>query len=72
VTVVPTTPVDGERLASVGVTATVNGLVLLAIPETVTTTLPVVAPFGTGTDMLIGLHAVAADVVPANEIVLVP
>jgi len=42
------------------------------MPETLTTTLPVVAPEGTGTAMLVELQLVGDAVVPLNLIVLVP
>jgi len=45
---------------------------LLAAPLTVTTTLPVVAPAGTGTVMLVALHAVGVPVVPLKVTVLLP
>src|SRR5947209_2406324 len=45
---------------------------LLATPPTVTTTLPVDAPLGTGTMMLVALQLVGAAVVPLNVTVLVP
>jgi len=45
---------------------------LLATPPTVTTTLPVVAPVGTGTTMLVALQLVGVAVVPLNCTVLVP
>jgi len=45
---------------------------LLATPDTVTTTLPVVAPVGTGTAMLVLLQLVGVAVVPLNLMVLVP
>lgn len=45
---------------------------LLATLLTVTTTLPVVAPEGTGTVMLVALQTVGAAGVPLNEIVLAP
>jgi hypothetical protein len=47
VTAVPTGPDTGDRLVIAGFTVKVT--LLLAFPETVTTTLPVVAPVGTGT-----------------------
>ena len=72
VTAVATGPLDGERLVSVGVGETVNGSALLARPLTVTTTLPVVAPAGTGTTMLLADHDVGVAVVPLKETVLVP
>jgi hypothetical protein len=45
---------------------------LLAWPPTVTTTLPVVAPAGTGTTMLVALQLVGVASVPLNVIVLAP
>jgi hypothetical protein len=69
-TVVPTPPDDGERLVMLGVT--VKLIPLLATPETVTTTLPVVAPFGTGNTMLVALQLVDEPDVPLNVTVLVP
>ena len=45
---------------------------MLAVPPTVTTTLPVVAPVGTGTTMLVALQLVGVAVVPLNFTVLVP
>jgi hypothetical protein len=46
---------------------------LLATPDTVTTTLPVVAPAGTVTTMLVALQLVTAvTAVPLNVTVLVP
>src|SRR5207245_9606380 len=52
VTDVPTGPLGGARLVIPGVVNTVNATPLLALPPTVTTTLPVVAAAGTGTTML--------------------
>ena len=52
---------------------TVNGDPLLAAPDTVTTTLPVVAPPGTVTAMLVGLQLVAVPAeTPLNLTVLDP
>ena len=45
---------------------------LLATPPTVTTTVPVVAPLGTGTVMLVALQLVGVPAVPLNVTVLVP
>ncbi len=45
---------------------------LLALFETVTTTLPVVAPVGTVVAMLVALQLVAVAVVPLNLTVLLP
>jgi hypothetical protein len=72
VTAVATGPLDGERLVSVGVGETVNGNALLTRPPTVTTTLPVVAPAGTGTAMLLADQVVGVAAVPLKVTVLVP
>ena len=64
VTTVATGPLDGERLVMTGGTITVYGKPLLASPPTVTTTLPVVAPAGTGTTMLLADHDVGVAAVP--------
>jgi hypothetical protein len=45
---------------------------LLAVPPTVTTTFPVVAPVGTAATMLVALQLVAVAAVPLNVTVLVP
>jgi hypothetical protein len=45
---------------------------LLARPATVTTTLPLVAPLGTGARMLVVLQLVGVALVPLKLIVLVP
>jgi len=49
---------------------TVKAVPLLATPATFTTTLPVVAPFGTGTTMLVLLHVVTGAAVPLKVTVL--
>ncbi len=54
-----------------GAGTTVKGEPLLAVPNTVTTTLPVVAPAGTVTTMLVALQLVTVAVVPLNATVLV-
>ena len=72
VTDVATGPLVGERLATLGATATVKLTPLLARPPTVTTTLPVVAPDGTGTTMLAADQLVGVAVMPLNLTVLVP
>jgi hypothetical protein len=69
---VPTEPDVGFRLVMLGGTVTVKLTPLLACAPTVTTTLPVVAPAGTGTVMLVALQAVGVPVVPLNVTVLVP
>jgi hypothetical protein len=55
-----------------GGTVTVKGMALLARPPTVTTTLPVVAPAGMGTTMLLADHVVGVAAMPLNTTVLVP
>src|SRR5207249_3308711 len=72
VTAVATGPLVGERLVIVGGTVTVNDIPLLASPPTVTTTLPVVAPAGTGTTMLVADQLVGVAAVPLKVTVLVP
>ena len=51
---------------------TVNILPLLSVPPTLTTTLPVVAPFGTGTEILDAPQLVGVADIPLNFTVLVP
>jgi hypothetical protein len=70
VTDVPIRPDAGERLVMAGVT--VKLLPLLALPPTVTTTLPVVAAEGTGALILVELQLLGVAVVPLNLTVLVP
>jgi len=66
-----TVPESAQFVVQLGVTVKANPL--LATLNTVTTTLPVVAPAGTGTVMLVGLQALAAAaVIPLNVTVLVP
>jgi hypothetical protein len=73
VTGVPTNPDVGFRLVMLGAgTVTVKLTPLLAVPPTVTTTVPVVAPAGTGTTMLVALQLVGVAVVPLNLTVLLP
>src|SRR5258708_25206203 len=73
VTAVPTTPEVGFRLVMFGAgVLTVKVTPLLAIPLTVTTTLPVVAPLGTATAMLVAFQFVGVPLVPLNVTVLVP
>jgi hypothetical protein len=72
VTGLPTDPDVGFRLAMLGGRMTVKLEPLLATPPTVTMTLPVVAPAGTGTVRLVALHAVGVPAVPFNMTVLVP
>jgi hypothetical protein len=68
----PTCPDVGFKLVITGVGSTVKDAPLLGTPPTVTTTLPVVAPAGTGTVMLVADHAVGDADVPLNVTVLVP
>ena len=72
VTEVPTSPVVGFKFVIVGGKTTVKLTPLLACPPTVTTTLPVVAPVGTGTVMLVAVHAVGVPEVPLKVTVLGP
>lgn len=70
VTEVPVGPDVGDTLLMNG--ATLNATPLLAKPLTVTTTLPLVAPLGTGTVMLVSLQPVGVPAVPLNVTVLLP
>jgi hypothetical protein len=72
VTEVATGPLVGDRFVMLGATVTVKLTPLLASEFTVTTTLPVVAPDGTGTTMLVFDQLVGVAVVPLNFTVLVP
>ena len=72
VTNAPTAPEVGDILLMFGVATTVKLTPLLATPDTVTTTFPVVAPDGTVVAMLVLLQLVAVAVVPLNLTVLVP
>ena len=58
VTEVPTPPEVGDRLVMLGAVETVKLTPLLATPPTVTTTLPVVAPVGTGATIEVALQLV--------------
>jgi hypothetical protein len=72
VTDVPTVPEFGVKLVMLGGMRTVKLTPLLAAPPTATTTLPVVAPGGTGTAMLVALQLAGVAAVPLNYTVLVP
>jgi hypothetical protein len=74
VTDVPIGPEPGETPVIIGaaVEVTMKSRPLLAIPPTVTSTLPVVAPVGTGTTMLVSPQLVAVAIVPLKVMVLVP
>lgn len=73
VTTLPTDADVGLKLVMVGPGgSTVKVKPLLATPPTVTTTLPVVAPDGTGAMMLVALQVVGVAAVPLNVTVLDP
>lgn len=73
VTEVPKAPEVGfKALMLGGSVVTVKFTLLLAVPLTVTTTPPEVAPDGTGTVMLDALQFVGVACVPLNVTVLVP
>lgn len=72
VTDAPTGAPPGLIFAILGVGRTVNAKPLLAAPDTVTTTFPVVAPLGTRTAMLVLLQLVGVAAVPLKVTVLVP
>src|SRR5258708_5862535 len=73
VVVVPASlPVCCTRAMFAAGVVIVKAMGLLAWPPTVTTTLPVVAPLGTGTAMLVALQLVGVAVVPLKVTVLVP
>jgi len=72
VTDVPTAAEVGVRLVMLGVGKTVKLIPLLATPLTVTTTLPVAAPAGTGTSIEVLLQALGVAVVLSNTTVLLP
>ena len=60
---IATGPLVGDSVVMVGATVTVKGTPVLASALTVTTTLPVVAPAGTGTTMLVPDQLVGVAVV---------
>jgi hypothetical protein len=73
VTDTPINPEVGFKLEMLGAGAgTVKLTPLLATPPTVTTTLPVVAPLGTGAVMLVALQPVGVAATPLNVTVLEP
>jgi hypothetical protein len=69
---VPTGPEAGLRLVMLGGGLTVKAIPMLAAPATVTTTLPAVAPVGTGAIMLVAPQLVGVAATPPNVTVLVP
>ena len=72
VTVTPAMPLVGDNDVIVAFGTTVNVTPLLARPPTVTTTLPVVAPAGTGIVMLVALQPVGVAATPFSFTVLAP
>ena len=72
VTIRPTSPMVGERLAIIGVGRTVNDQVLLSRSHTVTMTSPLAAPLGTGTVMRVALQLVGTAWMPLNVTVPLP
>jgi hypothetical protein len=71
VTDVPTASELGDRLLILGA-VTVNDLPLLAVPATVTRTLPVVAPVGTMALIVVALHEVMVVAVVPLKVTLLP
>jgi hypothetical protein len=59
----------GETEITLGAGATVNRTLLLGPPFANTIKFPVVAPAGTETVMLVGLHSVGVEVFPVNVVV---
>src|SRR5438132_1245645 len=72
VTDAPTAPAAGDKLLMVGTASTVNDTPALATPLAVTTTLPVVAPAGTGATIEVALQLAGVATVPLNVNALVP
>jgi hypothetical protein len=68
----PTAPEVGETLVMLRVSTTVKLMPLLITPLAFTTTFPVVAPYGTGTTILVALQLVVGASVPLKVTVLVP
>jgi hypothetical protein len=71
VTAAPTTAEVGDKLPMLGIGNTVNPAPALVTPFTVTTTLPVVAPAGTGTTIDVALQLVGVAAAPLKVTVLV-
>ena len=72
VTAVPAGPPRGETVVTLGAEVTVKFTLLLARPDTTTTTLPDVAPLGSGTKMPVVLQLVTGAAVPLNVTALLP
>ncbi len=68
----PGAPEIGETLVTTGVARTVNVTPFEAMPFSVTTTLPVVAPVGTTATIEVALHVETVAAVPLNFTVLEP
>jgi hypothetical protein len=66
----PVVPDAGDRLVMIGFELTVKLSPLLTTPDSVITTLPVVAPVGTGTTMLVEPQLEGVASVPLNVTVL--
>ena len=64
VTEVAAGPEEGKRLVAIGACDTVSGIPLLGTPPTVMTTLPEVAPTGTGTSIVVEPQYVGIPTVP--------
>src|SRR5438552_15301162 len=67
-----TAPELGDKLLMLGTASTVNDTPALATPLTVTTTLPVVAPAGTGATIEVALQLVGLASVALKETALAP
>jgi len=72
VTDTPTAPELRDKRVMLGTACTVNDTPALATPLTVTTTLPVVAPAGTGATIAVALQLVGLALVALKATVLVP
>jgi hypothetical protein len=72
VTEVPTGPDVGDKELTMGAVSTVKGNALDIRPETVTMTLPVEVPLGTGTMIRVSLQELGLASTPLKVIVLVP
>src|SRR5438876_7107107 len=72
VTDAPTAPELGDKLLMLVTARTVNDTPALATPLTVTTTLPVVAPAGTGATIEVALQLVGLATVALKETALAP
>src|SRR5438552_16354021 len=68
----PTAPELGDKLLMLGTASTVNNTPALATPLTVTTTLPVVAPAGTGATIEVALQLVGLALVALKKTALAP